>query len=54
MKILILMVIAVLMMIAGAALSDVILGGLAISSLLFAGASMLAVRGLSHQPALKK
>lgn len=47
----ILMVIAVLMMIAGAALSDVILGGLAVSSLLFAGASVLAVRVHSQQPA---
>ncbi|MDF4211109.1 hypothetical protein P2W50_31145 [Pseudomonas protegens] len=46
-----LMVIAVLMLIAGAALSDVIMGGLAVSSLLFAGASVLAVRFHSQQPA---
>ncbi|WP_324729606.1 hypothetical protein [Pseudomonas chlororaphis] len=47
----ILMVFAVLLLVAGIVKSDVILGGLAVSSLLFAGASMLAVRGPSQQPA---
>lgn len=42
----ILMVIAVLMLIAGAALSDAIMGVLAVGSLFFAGAAMLVVRGL--------
>lgn len=46
-----LMMIAVLMLIAGAALSDVILSGLAVSSLLFAGASVLAIRIRSLQTA---
>jgi len=44
----ILMVIAVLLLVGGIAKSDVILGALAVSSLLFAGAAMLAARGI-HQ-----
>jgi hypothetical protein len=47
----ILMVIAVLLLVVGIVKGDVILGALAVSSLLFAGASMLAVRSLSQQSA---
>ncbi|MHC8403509.1 hypothetical protein ACYZTX_29820 [Pseudomonas sp. MDT1-17] len=47
----ILMVIAVLLLVVGIVKSDVILGVLAVSSLLFAGASMLDVRSLPQQPA---
>jgi hypothetical protein len=47
----ILMVVAVLLLVAGIVKCDVILGALAVSSLLFAGVSMLAVRGLSQQTA---
>lgn len=47
----ILMVIAVLLLVVGIVKSDVILGALAVSSLLFTGASMLAVRSLHQQPA---
>jgi len=46
----ILMVIAVFLLVAGIVKSDVILGGFAVSSLLFAWASVLAIRVRSQQP----
>lgn len=46
----ILVVLAVLILVAGIALSDVVLGALGAGSLLFAGAAVLAVRLPSPQP----
>ena len=45
------MVFGLLLLVGGIIKSDVILGALAVSSLLFAGAAMLAVRGLPQQRA---
>jgi len=45
----ILVVVAVFLLVAGIVKSDVILGGFAVSSLLFAGGSVLAIRVAATQ-----